>query len=301
MRITHRYIKWESSPKVIKPIMTILDKYHISYKYKEDLNCVISSFKYSLEFYLNEDNAIFKIVKPEIDKFGIEPQIGTIYDKADIKNAEWFIASTGTYQYPQPEDSYLEKTFNLENYCKFCGLGRVQNNPFRLKTEPKQIKNQFWGLYWEYFALFVRQETKNILENERIKGIRFSKPLLNRKDFEIDGFYQLHIETILEKGLDTYNTNTITCKLENEEGCNTKKNQKYCGRIKFHHPKIGGYLFDKSIFNPDFDIVQSNEFFGSGASANRITIVSKRFKELVERNKLKGLFFTPIVHDRLVR
>ena len=62
---------------------------------------------------------------------------------------------------------------------------------------------------------------------------------------------------------------------------------------------IGGYLFDKSIFNSDFDIVQSNEYFGSGASANRIQIVSKRFKDLVEKNKLKGLSFIPIVRDRL--
>lgn len=99
----------------------------------------------------------------------------------------------------------------------------------------------------------------------------------------------MHIDTILNKGFDSYNTKTITCKLNNEENCNTDINLKCCERIKFHHPMIGGYLFDKTIFNPDFDIVQSNEYFGSGASANRIQIVSKHFKELVEENKLKGL------------
>ena len=139
------------------------------------------------------------------------------------------------------------------------------------------------------------------MEKENIKGIRFSKPVLNKKNVEIEGFYQLHIDTILNKGFDSYNTTTITCKINNEENCNTDINLKCCGRIKFHHPKIGGYLFDKAIFNSDFDIVQSDEYFGSGVSANRIQIVSKRFKELVEKNKLKGLSFTPIVHDRLVR
>ena len=64
---------------------------------------------------------------------------------------------------------------------------------------------------------------------------------------------------------------------------------------------VFSYLFDKSIFNSDFDIVQSKEYFGSGASANRINIVSKRFKELVENNKLKGLSFTPIMHERLIK
>jgi len=301
MRIKHRYLQYDSHLKIIRPVRAILDKYSHTYDYKEDLDCVIPTFKYTIEFYLYEDNPDFGLIRQEISKF-LEPQvIGTEYEKADIKNAEWFIASTGQYQYPQPEDEYLGKTFDLVNYCSLCGIGQVQNAPFRLKTEPKQHNNQFWGLHWEYFAVFVRQETKSILEKEKIKGIRFSKPVLNKENVEIDGFYQLHIDTILNKGFDSYNTKTITCKLNNEENCNTDINLKCCGRIKFHHPMIGGYLFDKTIFNPDFDIVQSNEYFGSGASANRIQIVSKRFKELVEKNKLKGLSFKPIMHDRLVR
>jgi hypothetical protein len=303
MRITHRYLRWDSHPRIIKPIRAILDNYNISYKYKEDLDCVIPTFKYSIEFYLNEDNPNFVIIKNEVDKFGMEPQTGTIYEKVDIERAEWFVASTGQYQYPQPEEdfNYKKGTFNLDDYCNLCDIGKIQNAPFRLKTEPKQHNNQFWGLHWEYSPVFVRQETKNILEKEKIKGIRFSKPILNKKNIEIDNFYQIHIDTILKEGFDSYNTKTITCKINNEENCNTDLNSKCCGRIKFHHPMIGGYLFDKIIFKPDFDIVQSNEYFGSGGSANKLNIVSKRFKELVEKNKLKGLSFTPILHDRLVR
>lgn len=298
MKIKHRYIKFDSYSKTIKQIKTILDKYSHYYDYREDLDSVIPTFKYSIEFYLYEDNPDFRLIKQDISNF-IQPfTFETEYEKNDFKNAGWFIASTGQYQYPQPEDEYLEKTFDLSNFCSLCGIGRLQNAPFRLKTEPKQHNNQFWGLHWEFFALFVREEAKNILEKEKIKGIRFSKPVLNKKNLEIDRFYQLHVDTILNKGFDSYNTKTITCKINNEERLNTDLNSKCCGSIKFHHPMIGGYLFDNSIFNIDYDIVQSNEYFGSGGSANRITIVSKRFKDLVEKNKLKGLTFIPIVHDR---
>ncbi|MFN8251917.1 MAG: hypothetical protein U0V75_08530 [Ferruginibacter sp.] len=303
MRIKHRYLTSDSHLKIIKPVKAILDKYSNVYNYKEDLECVIPSFKYTIEFYLYEDNPNFDNLKKELSKF-IQPQVtGTEYEKKDIQNAEWFIVSTGQYQYPQPENdfNYKKVTFNLDNYCPLCDIGKIQNAPFRLKTEPKQQNNQFWGLHWEYSAVFVRQEAKNILERENIKGIRFTNPILNKKDIPIDGFYQLHIDTTIDKGFDGYNTKTITCKINNEENCNTDLNSKCCGRIKFHHPKIGGYLFDKSIFKSEFDIVHSNEYFGSGASANRIQIVSRRFKDLVEKNKLKGLSFTPIVHDRLVR
>lgn len=303
MRIRHRYLNFDSNLESIGPVKTILDKYSHPYKYKERPDCVIPSFTHTIEFYLYEDNPEFSIIKDEVSRF-LSPQvIGTEYEKVDIKNAEWFIASVGEYQYPQPEDDfgYLEATFNLEKYCHSCGVGKVQNAPYRLKTVPKQPKNQFWGLYWAYEAIFVREEAKNILVNEEINGIRFSNPVIHKTNVPIEGYYQLHIDNTLRGGFDNYNTKLITCKFDNEEGLNTNSSSKCCGRIKFHHPMIGGYLFDKSIFDRNVDIVNSGEYFGSGGRANRLQIVSRRFKDLVEINKLKGLHFTPIMHKKLER
>ena len=105
------------------------------------------------------------------------------------------------------------------------------------------------GLHWAFEAIFVRQVAKNILEREKIKGIQFSNPVIHKTNKPIEGFYQLHIETILNEGFDNYNTKTITCKIKNEENLNNDKTLHYCGRIKFHHATIGGYLFEKSIFD----------------------------------------------------
>lgn len=303
MRIQHRYYTSDSHTKTIKPVKFILDKFSVPYKYQEEPDCVIPSFKHRLEFYLYEDDPNFERLKNELSKFKIEPQIGTEYEKTDVKKADWFFATTGEYQYPQPEDDfgYLKATFNLDNYCNHCGIGKVQNAPFRLRTLPKQHNNQFWGLHWEFDAIFIRQEAKNILERENIKGVRFSDPVLHKKNTPVEGFHQLHIEKVLDKGFDSYNTNIITCKLNNEENNNTDPGLVYCGRVKFHHPRIGGYLFDKNVFNTHDDMVESEEYFGSGASACRLQIVSKRFKDLVEKNNLKGLKFIPVMHERFVR
>lgn len=300
MRIKHRYLQYDSHLKAIKPVRSILDKYSHSYNFKEDLKCVIPTFKYTLEFYLYEDSPDFDVVKKEISRF-LEPQvIGTEYEKSDIENAEWFIANTGEYQYPQPEDGfgYLKATFNLDDYCQLCGIGKLQSAAYRIKTTPKQPNKQFWGLHWDFDAIFVRQEAKSILERERIKGIRFSNPVIHRSNVPIEGFYQLHIDTILGNGFDYYNTKIITCKINNEENLNTDMTSQCCGRVKFHHPMIGGYLFDKSIFDKKYDIVNSREYFGSGGSANRLQIVSKKFKDMVDRNKLTGLSFIPVMHNR---
>ena len=54
-------------------------------------------------------------------------EVGTVFDKADIAQANWFHVQTGEYQYPQPEDGYLRATFNLDSYCNNCGIGKLQN------------------------------------------------------------------------------------------------------------------------------------------------------------------------------
>lgn len=303
MRIKHRYLTWDSHLKIIKPVKNILDRHSHIYNYKEDTGSVIPTFTYQIEFYLYEDNPAFEEIQQQLNKF-LQPQvIATEYEKADFVNAAWFIVSTGEYQYPQPADDggYRDTTFNLDNYCRYCGMGKIQDRPYRLKTEPKQFNNQFWGLHWEFEAIFVRQEARNIFEKENIKGIHFTNPVLHKKNSVIEGFYQLHIETVLGKGFDSYNTRKITCKLNNEEDDNKDPSANYCGRVKFHHPRIGGYLFDKNIFDKNYDIVESNEYFGSGGAAGRLQIVSKKVKDIIDRNKLKGFTFIPVMHERFKR
>lgn len=301
MKIVHRYLHWESSPEIIQPVKRILDKYNFKYKYKENLDAVISTFRFQIEFYLYEETSNFQELKDEITKTGLLPQrIYSEYEKKDFTKAEWFVIDCGGSQYPQPEDTFLETTYNLHSHCNSCGMGKIQDAPFRLRT-PKQNNLHFVGLHWIYEVMFVKPEAKKFLESEKIKNISFSKPLLGRKNIDIESLDQLHIQTVLEKGFDSYNTNIITCKLNNEEDCNKDKSKSYCGKVKFHYPMIGGYVFDKNIFNSDSDIVLTNEYFGSGGSADRLKIVSKKFKDLVEKHKLKGIYFYPIFHERIIK
>lgn len=294
MRIQHRYLTFEKNRQLTKLLDTLVVRFKEQEKsYGEGVQ------SYFLEFFIYEDNPRFQELKKAIQAFDIIAQVGTIYDKADEAQANWFIVSTGQYQYPQPEDGYKEATFDLSHYCNICGIGKVQNAPYRLKSEPKQQNSQFWGLHWEYEPIFVRQEAKNILEQEQIQGVRFSQPVLHRKNIPVQGIYQLHMDMTLNPGFNPYNTNRITCKINNEENCNLNSDTKCCGRIKFHHPRRGGYLFEAATFSANKDIALSHEYFGSGASANRLVIVSKRFKEIMDKYKLKGLEFVPIVHSKL--
>jgi hypothetical protein len=107
----------------------------------------------------------------------------------------------------------------------------------------------------------------------------------------------LIINTELDKGLDTSNTQEITCKFNNEEGWHKDNNKHYCGRIKYHYPgKEGCILLDKNIFSQNIDFCVTNEYFGSGCSAGKINIISKKVYEIIKNNKLKGLKIYPIMY-----
>jgi hypothetical protein len=298
MRIKYRYLDWDKTPNRHNKIIKILNKYSIKYNYKEDTNCVLPGFRYELEFELYDDMILLDEIQSGLTPYGLYEYIDTEYNKEDINTAEYYYINVGEYQYPQPDDDfgYLERTFDLKNYCPACGIGKVQNNPFRLKMEPKQKNSQFWGLYWEYDSVFVREETKNILEKEKIQGIHFIPVVIHKTNKPIDKFYQLKIETVLDYGFDSYNTKRITCKINNEENTNT--DIKYCGRIKYHHPNKGGYLFDRAIFSSGIDFCLSNEYFGSGGMAHRIIVVSKRIYEIINKNMLKGIKFIPIMYKK---
>jgi hypothetical protein len=304
MRIEHRFLTSSGNNRNIKKAISILDRFAIKYVYKKDLESIITSFKYNLEVKLYEDEEHTDELIRKLKSFDFLHQVGTVYEKVDITNADWFWITSGEHQYPQPEDDfgYLNVTFNLDNYCSTCGIGKTQNNPFRLKTIPKQPKNQFWGLHWEHDSIFVRLVAKKIIESERIKGVEFKNVVLHKKNLNIGDFDQLIINTELEKGLITGNLKTVTCKYMNEEditlseGCRNSKDSNFCSRLKHNFPIRGGLTFNKSVFNGVPEIVKSNEWFGSGANAFKLILVSKRMKELFESNKLKGLKFTPIFH-----
>jgi hypothetical protein len=301
MRIQHRYLSFEKSERLLKT----LD--HLSIQYKvEERSFDEQTRLYVLEFFLYEDNPRFGTMKEALFGFDIEARIGTLYDKEDIAKANWFYVMVGEFQYPQPEDDfgYLRATFNLDHYCPNCGIGKSQNAPFRLKTIPKQPNSQFWGLHWEHDAIFIRAEAKRILESENIEGISFSKPVLHKNGLEVADMWQMHIHTELSAGLDSYNLQTETCEYadgeENEEGMAGMpvKLIHYCSRIKYNFPNRGPVTFDESCFQNAPEIVRSNEWFGSGGVAFHLPLVSKRLKQIIEKNKLKGLAFTPVFHRR---
>lgn len=217
----------------------------------------------------------------------------------------WFLITTRSIGYPQPESNfaYITKTYDTSNACKTCNIGLTQKDEFRFAKEPHAKNNQFLGLNWVFDQVFVRQLVKDVFEQENVSGIDFSRPVLHKTSLPMDGIYQLRVNNLLTSGLLTENLNPEICELpKNPESLKflTAIKSKlvegpFCGQLKYNLPQDDNCLKIKSVAldgKPDF--VRLGYSFGSGGNAQKPILVSERVKQLIDREKWRGVFLQPI-------
>ena len=225
-----------------------------------------------VEIEENEKNA--ELVKL-IDKWKLEKFVATVYDKQDYSKSSLFVyVGTRSHGYPQPEDDFgfINLTYKTDDYCKKCGIGKVQKEPFRLK-EPKWGNKMMFELNWIFDEVFVKKE---LYENLFKKlGLECWPVILHKKNVVIDNTVQLKIP-VVKIPLSLEKQPYQTCKL-----CKKKK----------YDPQVKGFFpgFTKKV--PDLPIFKSSEYFGDGLSAiNRIFINRQLYTEL-EKLKTKPTFW----------
>jgi len=214
----------------------------------------------------------------------------------------WYLAFTGQSGYPQPEDRYLEETYDLGAGCPTCQVGKKLKRAFRFKSEPKAGHSQFLGLNWVFDEVFVRDGVKNVFEEEGITGVEFARPVRHKTGEPLETVYHMRVGTVFPPALRADGLNTEKCEMPTDPAtirfltANGSKLVKgpFCGAVKFNYPQGVQMRLAATPFAAAPDIVRMNEWFGSGGSAGRPVLMSQRVKDLVERMKWKGLTFNPI-------
>lgn len=124
---------------------------------------------------------------------------------------------------------------------------------------------------------------------------------MNKNGQPVETIQQMHIDTILPNGLITDNLNFEICKRPSEEWIAhrlitdpTYLDIPFCGQKKFNYPQRGFMTFKKDVFINQPDFVKTNEWFGSGGSASRPIIISKKVRNIIKKQKWRGAFLTPV-------
>ena len=219
-------------------------------------------------------------------------------------NNNWYYIGTGQFGYPQPADDfgYMELTYEPNVGCPTCNIGISQKNPFRFKSEPKAKHSQFLGLNWVFDQIFVRESVKTEFDKNGITGIRFSRPIFDKSEKELETVYQLHVDTILPIALIGDNLITEKCEYPTDKElleflkANGSKliEGPFCDGLKYNFPQGQKMIFDIEAFQNQPDFVRTYEWFGSGGSANRPILISEKAKNLIELNKWRGAFIEEI-------
>lgn len=273
MRIEHYLTFHKNSKKVI----LLLEKNNIPFNAK--------SFIYS--FNLFEDDPVFELFIKYIKNGEIIDSPATAryhYSKEDIDNSEWFqIRSTHHWSYPQPEDNYLNVTYNTENYCQKCGHGLIQNSFFRMKSEPSWGRRKFMHLHWVMDELFINTRLLGDFIKQGFSGFNI-KDVYSKNGKEIlSTVKQVYINNFFKCNY-TYTDSTKYIKCTN---CNTEKHV-----LGF----IGLLTADNKSFKKiKTDIFKSEEIFGDGLMASHHIIVSKKVLNYFLDKSITEIVFTPII------
>jgi hypothetical protein len=223
--------------------------------------------------FVLEENEIFWELKPYLDKWQVSDTITSTFSDEDLNTAQRLVIS-GVWAngYPMPDNNagYLTTTYDEKDYCKECGIGLVQKEPFRLKKESNWGNKKMFSLNWVFDELFVRKDFyQDILSKY---GIESMPVLLYKKETIIEDTLQLKIQmTEASLKLDGYNY----------EICKT------CGRKRYD-------LINAGFFPPFVDdvsglhIFKSREYFGTGANARKYIFLSDKLRREFVKHKVKA-------------
>ena len=207
------------------------------------------------------------------------------------------VFAKGHHGYPQPEDEYYKVVY--PNFCLRCGMHGQQAAPFRLKRTDGAPHSSFVQINWVFDAFFVHQEVARELASAGISGVSFGPVLNHRTGGELDNRVQLMISRTINCA-ETSRLPAATCEPDNEEhkvkflGGRSRYNTltPYCGGVKYHQPTSLAIKSDALDNAPD--VFQTAEWFGSGGAADRLTLCSERFAELVSSSGWRGLEFRSV-------
>jgi hypothetical protein len=219
-------------------------------------------------FFVDEDNQYWQELSRLIKVWKAVDIVQTKFTKNEIDGADNIaVYPKWLNDFPQPENDYLAVSYDLTNYCSSCGTGKVQKAPLRIKNEPGWGNNLLFSLNWIYDEFFVKRDFYNKMFQPL--GIACREVFLHKKDVVSESAVQL-VLPITAASLNMVDRPFSKCSK--------------CGNKKYE-PISKGFFpsFEKTVDMPMF---KSQEYFGSGATADRRIFAGRELKDKLIYSKV---------------
>jgi hypothetical protein len=203
--------------------------------------------------------------------------VETKFSAREVEDARLLELVPESHQgYPQPQEdfAYREKTFDLTRYCARCGIGMVQNAPFQLKSEPRWGNRSLLQLNWVFDVFFARTDVW--AEVLRPLGVA------SRSVTDVGGHA---LETVVQL-VPSAEVDIVADGLPSET-CER------CNRVRYF-PVTRGHFPAIENAPPDAPLLETRQYFGSGAAAHRRVVVSQLVARALRIQKVRGASFRPV-------
>lgn len=208
-------------------------------------------------------------------ELGADPRITPIFSRAEIANAAWcHWLAEWHHGYPQPERgfAYREATYDLSAACSVCDVGCRQDEPFRMRSEPRWGRRSILQMFWVYDAWFVTPDAYYTVFQPF--GIA-SREVLRKSGRPLDTVVQLVVEEVVP--LAEYRTEGELCPA--------------CGVFKMRDA-LTDYAPQPKVA-PAAAMALSEGWYGSGGSAFRETLMRQDLVAAIQEAGLRGAAFHP--------
>jgi len=226
-------------------------------------------------FDVAEDHPNWQLLCVLLRQWGEIPRlVHTEFTPLEIESARWLQLHAWPQGFPQPQDidKYVQIVYDLSHWCPTCCYGKVQNAPFRMKSEPRWGRRGMMSLIWvhdEFFVLPAIWET--VFKPFGIK----CRPVANRKGIELQTVVQLVVEE--EVDIVTEGLKPLPCET--------------CGRIRYEW-RIRG-PFPALVQEPTAAMAKTRQALGEGWSM-RAVFVSQELARALQAHNVRGASFTPV-------
>ena len=228
-------------------------------------------------FKVAESDPNWPEVRALIQEWDALDVVDTLFSPAECLSAAYLQMRPTWHQgYPQPENDYLELTY--ECVCPGCGIREKQLAPFIMKCEPRWGKKHILQLNWVFDEYFVIPEVWESVFKPF--GIECMPVLSGRQKTKLATVVQLVISSTRAAQVQMPGDARSEC-------CGICNRIKYCPWVRGPFPMLASRL--------DAPISMTETYFGSGHSAwNAIIINQDLFRQIDQRN-LRGVRFTPLL------
>jgi hypothetical protein len=192
-------------------------------------------------FEVEEGWTAWPQLKRIIERFDALDIVSTQATVGECAAATWLhVIPDWHHGYPMPDDDfgYLELTYELANYCPSCGLGAVQNAPFRMRGEPKWGRRAIVQLNWVFDEYFVTPEVwKAIFEPHAIPARRVLRHSTGQT-----------LTTVVQLVIDGIASTPVQLGHHRSEWCQRCERRKYVPFVRGCFPAFVGAPGNASLF-----------------------------------------------------